>query len=292
MAAKPSYKVPYGLNETYLDVEIALQNKDGSIGKVVPVKALLFYFGSAALCMFLVMRTFIGTVSTMPQKVIFCLLWAIMTFLLGAYDGTRRMNMQRIPSLMAYIPKSARYVYTRSTKPATDFYGISNIDAIRDDGMVTFNDGTYGFFYRVVGSASILLFDSDKDAIIDRVNNFYKKWAVESEIIFITCKESQKVYRQVANLKLRYDNLKNDDEDLREIAEEQFKILRNYVGKEFKSIHQYMVVKSNNKEALRVANNTLQGEVENSSLMIKQCVPLDSEDLNQILSSVFQKNED
>ena len=77
---------------------------------------------------------------------------------------------------------------------------------------------------------------------------------------------------------------------MRNIAEEQFKILRDYVGKEFKSIHQYMLIKSPNKEALNVANNILQSEYENSSLMIKQCVPLEYQDVVDVYKNTYQKN--
>ena len=143
----------------------------------------------------------------------------------------------------------------------------------------------------MVGSASILLFESDQEAILTRVDNFFKKWQTDSEVIFMTAKEGQKVYRQLANLQKRYENLQNDDQDLRDLAEEQFRILRDYVGSEFKSIHQYMVIKSDNKEALRVANGILQTEVENSALFIKQCVPLERDDTLEILRSIYQKGD-
>ena len=67
--------------------------------------------------------------------------------------------------------------------------------------------------------------------------------------------------------------------------------MRDYVGKEFKSIHQYMVIKSDNKEALRVANGILQNEVENSALFIKQCVPLERDDTLEFLRSIYQKGD-
>lgn len=289
MAAKSSYKIPYGLNESYADMEISLQTKDGSVGKVLPIKVVLTYVGSFLICMYLLLNTFIGTMATIPQIVLFVLLWAGLTVLLASYDRTRRMNVQLIPTLLNYLPKGSRYVYTRTNRLANDFYGISGCDKIDPDGLITFNDGTYGYWYRVVGSASILLFESDKDAIISRVDNFYRKWNVETEICFITTKESQKVYRQVAHLQRQYANLRNDDPDLRELAEERFRILRDYVGKEFKSIHQYMLIKADNKEALQVSNNVLQSEVENSNLMIKQCVPLDAEDVYPVLQTIYQK---
>lgn len=290
-ASKSSYRVPYGLAQDYMDMTIALNSKDGTVGKVLPMMVVATYVISFLICMFLMFKTFVGSISTLGQKILFILLWAALTVVLAKFDGTRRMNIQRIMTLLNYLPHSSRYVYTRTNRDAMPFYNILNIEDITDDGLVKFVDGTFGYWYRVVGSASVLLFDGDRDAIITRVDNFYRKWDTDSEIVFLTAKEAQKVYRQVASLQRRYEGIRNDDPDLRAIAEEQFKILRDHIGTEFRSIHQYMLVKSANKEALRVANNILQSEVENSSLMIKQCVPLDKTDVLQVLSSVYQKGD-
>lgn len=290
-AAKPSYKIPYGLAQSYADMTIALQSKDGSVGKVLPMLVVGTYVVSFLLCMVCMTKTFIGTMSNGFQKVIFVLLWAAITVVLASYDTTRRMNMQRIMTLFNYIPSVSRRVYTRTNRNAGPFWSILGIENIADDGLISFVDGTWGYWYRVVGSASILLFDSDRDAIITRVDNFYRKWECDTEIMFMTTKESQKVYRQVASLQRRYENFRTADPDLRDLAEEQFRILRDYVGSEFKSIHQYMLIKSTNKEALRVSVNVLQNEVENSALMIKQCVPLELEDTEMVLQPIYRKGD-
>lgn len=290
-AAKSSYKIPYGLEQSYSDMMISLLSKDGSVGKVVPMVVVLTYILSFLVCMFMVTKTFIGSMGNPIQIGLFVILWAALTVVLAKYDGTRRMNVQRVMTLLNYLPKRSRHVYTRMKNDAGPFWNILGIDSIESDGFITFLDKTYGYMYRVVGSASILLFDGDRDAIVSRVDNFYRKWDGDTEIIYITSKEAQKVYRQLANLYRRYENLRNDDPDLRNLGEEQARILKEYVGKEFKSIHQYMILKSNNKEALRVANSILQTEVETSSLMIKQCVPLDLEDEYLVFQSIFQKGD-
>lgn len=290
-AAKPSYRIPYSLLQSYGDMTIALQSKDGSVGRVVPFVAVASYVVSGLTCMLIVSKTFIGTYGSTFEVILFCLLWAALTVVLSKYDGTRRMNMQRIVTLLNYLPPASRRIYTRKTKSAIPFFNVVGIEKVDEDGMVHYADGTYGYFYRVVGSASILLFEADQESILTRVDNFFKKWQTDSEIIFITAKEGQKVYRQLAHLHDRYANLQNDDPDLRDLAEEQFRILRNYVGKEFKSIHQYMIIKSDNSEALRVANGILQTEVENSALFIKQCVPLERDDTLEVLRSVYQKGD-
>lgn len=291
MAIKPTYKIPYGLDESYGDLSISLQTKDGSVGKVLPIKVILTYVLSSLLCLYLLLNTFVGSMSTILQKVLFVILWFALTVTLAGYDSTRRMNVQLLPVALNYLPKSARHVYTRANKTATPFFNIVGIENIYEDGLVEFIDGTWGYWYRVVGSASILLFDSDKEAIINRVDSFFRKWHSQSEVVFMTTKESQKVYRQVNSLKERYENLKVFDADLQNLAEEQFTILKDYVGHEFKSLHQYMLIKSANKEALNSAVNILQSEVENSTQMIKQCVALEYDEVVEMYQSVYRKGD-
>lgn len=280
------------MDESYADLNISMSTKDGSVARVVPIKVVLTYVFSFLAILYLMLNTFIGSMSTILQKVLFVILWIALTITLSSYDATHRMNVQLIPVVINYLPKKARYVFTRRTKSATPFFNVVGIEDIADDGLVMFVDGTYGYWYRVVGSASILLFDADKEAIVNRVDSFFRKWSgTQSEICFMTTKESQKVYRQVNSLRRRYENLQVSDKDLQELAEEQFTILRDYVGHEFKSLHQYMLIKSDNQEALMSAVNILQAEVENSSLMIKQCVPLEYEEVVEMYRPIYKKGD-
>lgn len=286
--SKTGYKIPATLDQSVADMEISLKSGDGMGPKPLPLKVIFFVLASALICFYVVMKTFIGQ-GPIWAIVIFVILWVALTLLLMRYDKTKQMQVQMIPSLLAYIPKSARHVLTRSTHRVNEFYGIVGIDAIDDKtGLVSFADGTFGYFYRVVGSASILLFEADKNAILRRVDSFYRKFGTDAELIFMTVKESQKVYRQIANLKRRYDRLNVDDPDLKMLAHEQFGILKHHVGGTFKSIHQYMVIKADNKEALLVTKNVLQSEVENSTQMIKQCVPLYANDIYEVLRMIYR----
>lgn len=286
--AKQSYKIPADLNHSYGDMEIALSTKDGISAKPMPIKVIMTYLGSILVCMYLVMNTPIGSGSIL-QTVLFVILWIALTLLLASYDTTRRMQVQLIPTLTNYMSYVARHVSTRTMNSANAFYSVAGIENIDDNGLVEYADGTYAYWYRVVGSASVLLFDGDKMAILDRVDNFYRKIGTDVEVGYMTTKEAQKVYRQIAHLSRLYNNLNTADPDLQACADEQFKILKNYVGKSFKSIHQYMFLKADNMEALTVAKNVLQSEIENSRLMIKQCVPLYPADLYEVLRMVYRQ---
>lgn len=285
--AKDSYKIPADLDASYGDTEIVLSSKDGMSMRPLPVRVILGYVGSLLLLMFILMKTFIGR-GGLLVIIPFILAWAGLTVLLCSYDKTKRMNISLISTVMRYISKQHRHVNTRTHSNATPFFQISGIAGIRDNGMIEWSDGSYGFMYRVTGSASVLLFEGDRNIILDRVDAFYRKLETNVEVGYITTKEAQKVYRQIAHLKRLYDAMDTDDADLKACAEEQFEILNDYVGRSFRSIHQYMYLKAYNEEALMAAKNALQSEVENSSYMIKQCVALYRDDIHTVLGTIYQ----
>lgn len=287
---KQAFKIPYDLDASYGDMEIAIQGKDGVGLKPLPVKVILTYVFSGLVCFYVCSNSFISRGSLL-QIVLFVLLWSVLTIQLARFDKTKRMQAQLIPVFMEYLPKRNRFILTRTSKTATPFMGIAGVLDIDDNGLVSRTDGTFEYWYRVVGSASILLFEDDRNAILQRVDSFYRKIGTDVEVSFLTSKESQKVHHQIANLKRKFDRLTVSDPDLLKVADEQFHILRDHVGGSFKSIHQYMILKGDNKEALTVAKNVLQSEVENSALMIKQCVPMFKHDINEPLRLIYKGKE-
>lgn len=284
--AKQVYKIPYGLNASYGDMSIALRGKDGIGTKPIPLKVLMAYLVSILLCFFAISKTVIGT-GTLPQIIIFVIVWAALTLVLVKHDGTGRMQIELLPTLANYVMPSSREVITRNSADAMAFYRIAGIESITSKGFVTFTDGTYGYFYRVVGSASVLLFEDDRNEILKRVEAFYRKMNTEAEVIFVTTKASQTVYKQINALKRRYDRLQVKDPELMALAEHQFQQLKGYVGSTFKSIHQYVILKADNKEMLHQTKNVLQSEVENSTRMIKRCVAMYRDDIEALLSLIY-----
>lgn len=289
--AKDVYKIPDTLDKSMGDMQISLQSADGVGVKPMPIKIILMWVCSAILWFLCVAKTFIGS-GGIAAIVIFTALWFGMTALLLARDKTGVPQAALVVSMLNYLPKSMRYAITRNNAPAKDFYQIAGIEDIDGEkGLITFSDGTYGYMYRVVGTGSVLLFDEDRKAILDRVDSFYRKMKPEYEMIFITSKEAQKVYRQVAAMKRRYDSLAPDDDELRALADTEYRVLKNYVGGSFRSIHQYLILKADNAEALIVAKNMLQSEVENSTMMFKQCTALFGDDIYEVLPTIYKGKE-
>jgi len=287
---KPSYRIPADLNSNFGDLQIALQTRDGAGLKPLPVKVILAGVASLVILFWLISHTFIGD-GTLFQIILFCILWVAFTIVLISYDATRRMKAQLIFTLFDYLPRVSRYLILRKSNPANAFFLIAKIKKINENGLVEYADDMFGYFYRITGAASILLFEDDKTAIVSRVDSFFRKIASTAECTFITVKEPQKVYRQEAALHRKFQKLTIDDAELNALATEQYETLHGYVGKEFKSIHQYLLLKADNREALTLNKNILQSEIENSTHMFKQCVPLYEKDISLLLASVYRKGD-
>lgn len=290
MAVKQSYGIKTPMLSTALDTEITLQ-KDGVGLRPLPIKFVIITIISSCLCLGAVQSDFIS-VGNMVQKSIFVCMWVTMTILLFMSDKTKRMNVQNIVSLLNYIVvPTNRQVLTRRDVPATGMLDICNVRSIDKSGVIKFTDRTYGYMYRVTGTASVLLFDSDKLNIINAVDNFYRKIDANTEFIFMTLKEPQKVYNQAAAVKHRYNRLKLSDNDLNDLCNNQLVMLRDVVGKKYQSIHQYMIVKADSLETLTAAKITLQIELDASGLFIKRCIPLYEDEILEALSSVFTSSQ-
>lgn len=288
--AKMSYKVRTSLNRSFLDHEITL-SKGGWAAKPSPIKQLFFFGGGALALLWAVTQTFVA--SSGPVFITLFVIWGLALIVyFGGITKTKELRAMNVPALLAYAPSRARNVFTRRSSDPSDFYSIVGIDGIEEDGRIHFSDGGEGQVYLVVGSASYLLFDEDRIGILDRVDAFWRKIDTNCEWSFVTTKEPQRIYHQVASLEHRNHALEVRDPDLIELQNEQYDILTQHVGGKFTSIHQYLLLKGKSADALRRAHMVLQSEVEGSALMIKEATVLDREETEPMLRVFYQGIED
>lgn len=283
---KQVYKVPSSLARSFLDHEITLSG-GGFQAKPLPMKVILFWMVSVLALFWLATSTFVASADWWLIALV-VIWWLGASAILGQYSKTKEMKYMSVPSLMSYLPASSRNVFTRRSNNPSGFYSIVGIDDIEDNGLIKYADGTFGQGYLVVGSASILLFEEDRKRILDAVDAFWRKVETNCEYIIMTTKEPQRIFRQIANLERRSLGIQTPHPDLKELLDEQYDIMNDYVGNQFKSIHQYLLLKADSMEALRRAHTLLQAEVETSSLMIKGCSMLNGAEASEMLSVVYR----
>ena len=287
---KQSYKIATSLDRSYFDVEVALQAESGVGLRPLPLSTILVWIAGI----------FGGFIIIMSENlpIRFLPIWGKILFAVGLLgfiffatsrdqgNQTRFTAMRQMATYM--FMKPTRIIKTRLTDSATEFARLVGIKDINEQtGMISFADGAYGYVYRVVGNASSLLFDSDKEAIVNRVDNYYRKLPDFIRSEYITVKEAQKVVTQKLHMKRLYQQLDNADKDLKNVMKENYRMLDEYVGGEFKSIHQYLILFANSKEYLNKAHTILANEVHSSSLMFSALEPLYKEDVIRLLRTIY-----
>lgn len=288
------FKIPSGLNNSVLDKEVPIEFKSATTPPI-PVRVLLYYIVTVSFVIWSLMQTFMGR-GPAWLIALYVLLAVYSIIFFGTYSKTKEMRWQSVPALMRYAARESRRLRTRRTDDAGAFRRLVNIKDIESDGLIRFNDGGVGRMFVVVGNASRLLFDQDKAHILDRVDAFWKKADVNCEHIYITSKESQEVYHQVAALDRRNERLRVDDPELRELIAEQVEVLENWVAGTdrdkgislFNPIQQRLVIRSTNEEQLRLAVALLRDEARSSSLMFKSVTPLDRKGVERAMRMIYR----
>lgn len=289
--AKENYRIPASLDMSYLDTEIALTNKAGAGFRPVPLKVIGIWSISIIVLMFLVTKSFLS-IAGVSWCVFYGIWHLIFTWVYGNTDKSKRFGFSLIKPCIDYFSKAGRKLMTRSSDNAYPFLAMCNIKVIRKDGTIEYMDGTYGFGFRVVGSASYLLFEQDKINILNRVATFYNKIDTDVELIFDTTKESQKVDKPLSHTEELFSDCNNIAcEGLTSLFVERHKVLRDYVGERFQSIHQYMFFKTPNLESLERFMAVFYDEVSTSSAMFKKVELMKSESVYEYFRTIYGKDK-
>lgn len=280
--AKSSYGITTPLNRSWLDYPVPLSQSFRP-----PTKQLLFYLGAVMVIIWLAAASPFARGGVVA--IVLMLAWCLpVAAFLGTTNRTGELRVRQLFSLVGYLPRVKRRIITRRGARPADFYGVVGIEDVEDSGRIHFADGSQGQMYAIVGSASYLLFDEDRAAILNRVDAFWRKVDSSCEWLWMTTREPQRVHHQVASLEEDNQNLVNRHPDLVEMTTELYDVLTEHVGGQFSSIHQYLLLRAKNEDALFRAHSTLLAEVEGSALMVKEATMLEREQSLTALAALFQ----
>lgn len=284
--SKGRYRVPISLDRSTLDHEITLEGK-GMRMRPLPVKVLMYWFLAFVMIAFILVKS---PFSAAPVWMLFFLfVWMVAAVVvMGKRTKTNEFTFMQVPALIAYLPRPARKVMARRNSKPFGFMSIVGIKSISRTGIIYFVNGDVGQMYSVVGSASRLIFDSDRDAIMRRVDAFYRKVDDECSWIQITTKEPQRVFEQVAAVEQQNLALVYTDPDLRSLLEERLTVLTTQVADTFESLHQYLLVRGPRLKSLQNAHKSLVGERTHSSLFLRRCEILKGDATLKVLGSVYR----
>ena len=288
--AKHVYKIPTSLGLSWLDQEISLI--DNTTAKQFQLRLLLSWLGSLFIGFWLVSQTFLGKAGVALTG-LFVVWWVAATLFYCRNDATKRMRLLGLADLPGYLPKARRRVSARASSPAQGLLDLTRLASVGqprrvgEPALITFTDGGLGHAYQVVGSASLLLFDSDQSAILDRVDSFYRKTDTSAEWVTITLKRAQRVDAQLGRIE-RLRRAHAGNAQLLAVLDDRAEVLASEVGRDYLSIQQYLVVLASGREALDRAHSLVEAESAESSLMFRSVEPLDRGRTLELLSELYK----
>lgn len=285
------YRLPYALNASPLDISVALSSSDSAIQtkRQLTVRVILIVVAGVMLYMGLVTQTILGRGGVFGITT-----WTIgyfwLLYLICIPTLTKQVGLNEVVPMIRYAMGTNRHIGTRSSnlaKPIRDLVGVDGVEP--ETGKILYSNGEVGVIYEAVGNASILMFDEDKEHVLQSTRNFYRKLSPNISMLIDFSSEPQKIYKQVESAKQRQANLQIDSPGLRQLLHSDIEFMREVIGREFKSLHQYIVVRAKNDEALFEFDSWLLAQVEKDGAFVTDYLPLEADDVEHYFKGVFSE---
>lgn len=268
MAVRKQYKIPFTIDTGPMDIEMNLtpSNSNVTVSKR-PITLKLFMFAVLGVLIYFAVTFQTPIKSGSIISIIFWTL-AYFGFLLMCLSPTKtkQLGYSWIKPSLEFLLKINRHVGTKSKDFAAPVAALYDVRTIHEDGKITFYNGDVGRIYGIVGYGSVLMFSSDRDNVLEDTNTFYRNLPTGVTLIFDTRQSPQKVDAQLANLKEQASKVQVKSKGLRDLQKEEFYVMKNYVGREFKSTHQIMIARAADDEHLDGFEEHLSGSSGNAFL--------------------------
>lgn len=287
------YKIPYTLDTNILDAQAPLSfNKDGSStsNKEITLRTMFVVFGGVILGFWIVQgKMFLGKGSILGT-IIFLLGYALA--LRTVFKATKipsSLNYRRVITYWQNVLLRANKRDRIITTVFGEYDSVANITGFTepdlDSNLHNFANGDVGRVRRIIGSASNNIFDSDRENIVKDYMTFLRSLDSNVTYNFITVLANQRVYSQLRALNNQKALEKNIS--IIKMIDEDIKDLEKIAEKSYKSLHQYLLLRSSDIDNLTNAETLLDNFASRSSGAISSAYHEDMDHQIATLKSIF-----
>lgn len=313
MAMRNRYAVRVSLDESRLNTPVDLFSADSAIQIKREVTARTFLLVAVAIVglIWIFTHTFVEFGGFLGI-VVFLIGYIWMTSLIAGVTPDNREGYQLMPSMYEYLFKENRDISTRPlSKDIPAIKHVSNIAGYdKNHDYILFNNGDIGQIFELSGNASLLSFDSDLSNTIDSAERFFNSIGNHVSLIYDTVTGPQRVVDQVDGKSLQIDELSDifdydihhrednggyrgnaytaANNNIRNLMYAQRDVLENYIGKEFQSLRQYVMIRAINVDSLYHARDWLMTQQSDSGdTYIKSARMLSYDETVDYLKNIF-----
>lgn len=283
------FKLPSSLDVSFLDLAVTLTKEDSAIQMKRQITIRVLFIAVVGILLYTLLAFY---TPLMSGGIVPSIIWSIgyiwLIILFCAPTLTKQVGMNQIRPMINYLQKANREVGSRTASPVIPLKSIVGIEGVvQNTGKIVYSSNEVGYVYEVVGNASILMFESDTEHVMTASRNFHRKLTPHVAVTFDSATEPQRVERQVAHVLDQKDVLKFNSPQLQSLMDSQIGYLSQYVGREFKSLHQYMVVRAKNDTALHDFDEWVRIQIEKESGFLTDYRVLDFDEVNNYLREVY-----
>lgn len=313
MTMRNRYAVRVSLDESRLNTPVDLFSADSAIQikREVTARTFLLVALSIVGIIWIFTHTFMQH-GGLLGILVFVIGYAWMTSLIAGVTPDNREGYQLMPSMYEYLFKENRDISSRPlSKDLPVIRHVSNIAGYdKDHDYILFNNGDIGQIFELSGNASMLSFDSDLSSTIDSAQRFFSSLGNNVTLIYDTVTGPQRVVDQVDGKSEQIDNLspifdydihhrgENGEyrgnaytaanNNIRNLMYTQRTILEDYIGKEFQSLRQYVMIRAINVDSLYHARDWLFTQQSNAGdTYIKSARMLSYDETVDYLKGIF-----
>jgi len=250
--AKRSYHIPYSLNVTRWQAPVILPWLKGN-GMQRPIKistiVTLAFLG-------FIIPLFVYWNTPISEGGWFGILmmlvgWETMVYILIAPQENGDAGYKSIiPTISYWLYVHNRVIKTGGDANLENAIDLMQIKMIDDRGVITFNNGWVGQMYELDGHGSNMLFDNERDYVVDQFERWLSLLPPNVSITIPTQYTSLDLGSQIQDAEQLTQ--RQSSMDLRALAARKEKVLReNVSGNErFRSITQAIIISATDRQAL------------------------------------------
>lgn len=286
--AKKSYRIPYSLNVTRLQAPIILTGKKGQGPIKRPVKLLtviLLALLGLVVPMFIFMNTGIAEGSWLGKLLLF-IGWEMFVLMLVIPQENGEEGYKMIwPTIGYWIDTHGKVISTRGDANVAEISELLQIRKIDNEGVVTFMNGWVGQIYEVDGHASNMLFENEREYVIDAFERWLSLLPPNVSVGIPTQHSALDLGAQIQSSRQRTARQKSPD--LRALASQKEKVIReNIAGNEqFRTVSQCVVLTTTDRIALQEQCQWFEQQVRNG--MAKSVKRADFDRAMSLLRGIF-----
>lgn len=308
MGMRNKYAIRVSLDESRLSTKIDLFDADSvfQIKREITARTFLLASVGAIIYIWIMTHSFIQT-GGLLGVLIFTIGYVWITVLTSGVTKDNRDGYEMYKPMYRYLSKQNRNVSTRplSLDVVASTYVSDIADYDKRHDYILFKNGDVGRVYELSGNASMLAFDSDLSNTIEATQRFYSSVSNHAIFIYDTVTGPQRVVEQINGKSEQIDNLSDvydyDVHDggkmtkksiagnnIRNLLYAQREVLQEYIGEEFQSVRQYVMIRAINYDTLRSMEGWLYNQQsESGDTYIKSARMLDYNELVDYLKSIF-----